>query len=74
MVRAKKRGLDKNQKLRQMSQFFLARNFTLSGLACVMAEKSEVVGSTNELFDANASVDKSPEFECIRVVNSYIFF
>ena len=61
VVQAKKRGLDKNKKLRQMSQFSLARNFTLSG-----SRHSGKIGRSGKfelIFDANASVDKS--FECI---------
>ena len=56
-VRAKKRGLDKNQKLRQMSQFFLARNFTLSGSR--HGEKIGRSGKFDFIFDANTSDDKS---------------
>ena len=46
-VRAKKRGLDRNQKLRQMSQFFLVLNFDVELFAPAMAEKSEEVVSSN---------------------------
>ena len=65
VVRAKKRGLDKDQKLRQneMSQFFLARNFTLSGSR--HGGKIGRGGKFELIFEANALV------ECIRVVNSY---
>ena len=55
VVRAKKRGLVKNQKLRQMFQFFLARNFTLSG-----SHHGGKIGRSGKfelIFDA--SVDKS---------------
>ena len=61
VVRAKKRGLDKNQnqnqKLRKMSQFFLARNSTLSGSR--HGRKIERSGKFEFIFDANASVHKS---------------
>ena len=53
VVRAKKRGLDKNQKLRQMSHFFLARNFMLSG--SLHGEKIRRSGKFELIFDANAS-------------------
>ena len=57
LVQARKRGLDKNQKLRQMSQFFLARNFTLSG-----SRHGGKIGRSDKfelIFDANASFDRS---------------
>ena len=57
MVQAKKRGLNKKQKLRQISQFFLARNFTLSGSR--HGGKIGRSGKFELIFDANASVDKS---------------
>ena len=54
-----------------MSQFFLARNFTLSGLR--HGRKIVRSGTFKLIFDANALVDKF-FFKCIRVVNSFFFF
>ena len=57
VVRAKKRGLDKNQKLGQISQFFWREILALSGSR--HGGKIGRGGKFELIFDANASVDMS---------------